>query len=402
MRLPLIIPAPTRRRLLAGMAALPMLRASTALADAVGLLVGNNPSSDGAPLVAEMQADNLINQAATELRVSLTLNFLDAAVIEGMIAAMTSGNVQIGMLGSASLIRMLGNANPPVPIALAGGGVNFPLMVTPESPIHDLTALQGATVLALPNSDPLLALVLMLRAQFGTTDLTRLRITLRRAADEAELATAPNGVDAVACTQPLGYSAERKGDLVTLLFNDGMTGAAWKGPEGDGAGHRVHSFAKAPLAPEAYYPHRLWWVVRQDFLRANPDVVLAFLTANARAASTMAAWPIDQIIQVGGAKWAGQTSDQERFVKRILWRRRGWSWITESDARTLVVMSGEKAMFEKAVTASGLLGLLKPTVPLLRRAWIMAGAAPRLDAFSNSEDDDARGPPVWEINRWRL
>ena len=32
---------------------------------------------------------------------------------------------------------MLTAANPAIPVALAGGGMNFPLMVTPASPIHD-------------------------------------------------------------------------------------------------------------------------------------------------------------------------------------------------------------------------------------------------------------------------
>ena len=52
----------------------------------------------------------------------------------------------------------------------------------------------------------------------------------------------------------------------TSLLNDGTTGPAYDGPEGKGAGHKVTSFAKTPFHAEAYYPHRIWWVAREEFL----------------------------------------------------------------------------------------------------------------------------------------
>ena len=319
-----------------------------------------------------------------------------------MVQALLSGEIRIGTLGSAPLVRMLTGADPAIPIALAGGGMNFPLMLPPESPIHDLTALQGTTVFTVLGSDAHLALALMLQAQFGHDDLQQLRITLRPAKSAAGLGEAPAGVDAVMGVQPLGYAAERTGRLVTLSFNDGSTGAAWRGPEGNGAGHRIRSFAKALLAPEAYYPHRLWWVVRQDFLHANSDVVLAFLGANARAAAAMTAAPTARVIELAGAKWAGEPSDKARFVDRILWRRRGWAWITEGDVRTLVVLSRAKSLFEKELKSDDLVRLLKLAAPLTRKAWILSGARPSLSAFANSDADDARGAPLWDVNNWRL
>ena len=55
--------------------------------------------------------------------------------------------------------------------------------------------------------------------------------------------------------------------------------AMYQGPEGKGAGHTIASFAKTPFAPEAYYPHRIWLVVRRDYLAANPKPVTALLVA---------------------------------------------------------------------------------------------------------------------------
>ena len=391
-----------RRRLLAAIAALPLMRASQALADAIALSIGADTTADAAPLLTAMQTDNLIAKAADELRTSLTLSFVSVTTLERMVQALLAGAIHIGTLGSAPLIRMLARPTPPIPIALAGGGMNFPLMLPPDTTIHDLSALQGATVLTVVGSDAQLALALMLQAQFGNDDLQQLKITLRPANGEAELGEAPDGVNAVMSVQPLGYAAERAGNLVTLLFNDGSTGAAWKGPEGNGAGHRVRSFAKAPLAPEAYCPHRLWWVVRQDFLHANPDVVLAFLGANARAATEMTATPAPRVIELSGAKWAGDPSDKQRFVDRILWRRRGWTWITEGDVRTLIVLSRTKSQFQKELKADDVVPLLRLAAPLTRKAWILSGARPSLAAFNTPDSDEVRGPPMWDIDKWRL
>ena len=189
---------------------------------------------------------------------------------------------------------------------------------------------------------------------------------------------------------------------MTLLFNDGSTGAAWIGPEGHGVGNRAKFFVRTPLAPEAFYPHRLWWLVRPDFLQANPDVVVAFLVANARAASAVAAMPIDRIIQLGGAKWGGEYNDQVQFADRILWRRRGWCWITEGDVRTLIVLSAVKSMFDIELKPVELLKLLKPAATAARKAWIISGARPSLDAFISQDAEDLRGLPIWDLEHWKL
>jgi ABC-type nitrate/sulfonate/bicarbonate transport system substrate-binding protein len=392
----------TRRRMLAATAALPIVRASPALADAINLKVGGDAGGEGAVLVDRMQAEDLVTKAAAEIRISLQLGFIDAPVVVRMVQAILNNEIQIGMLGSTPTIRMLATAKPAIPIALAGGGMNFPLMVPPDSPIHDLSGLQGKTVLTVVGSDLHLVLMMMLRAQFGHDDLKKLHLTLRNAQTLADVGRRQDGVDAIAGCQPYGYAAERTGDLVTLLFNDGNTGAAWIGPEGHGAGNRAKSFVRTPLAPEAFYPHRLWWLVRPDFLQASPDVVVAFLTANARAATALAPMPADRIIQLAGTKWPGDTTDQQRLVDRILWRRRGWAWITESDVRTLIVLSAVTSMFETELKVADVMSVLKPAAPLARKAWIISGARPSLDAFSSQDAEDARGPPLWELDRWRL
>ncbi len=130
--------------------------------------------------------------------------------------------------------------------------------------------------------------------------------------------------------------------------------------------------------------------MRQDFLQASADVVVAFLVANARATAALAAMPIDRIIQVGNAKWAGEYNDQVQWVDRILWRRRGWSWITEGDVRTLIVLSQVKSMFDAELKVPDVLRVLKPAAALARKAWIISGARPSLGAFIGQDAEDAR------------
>ena len=107
-----------------------------------------------------------------------------------------------------------------------------------------------------------LELVRMLKAQFGVDDPKELGINLRNINALTELGRAQAGVDACLSVAPQAIAAERAGDLVTVLRNDGKTGPAYQGPEGRGAGKTIASFAKTPFAPEAYYPHRIWLVAR--------------------------------------------------------------------------------------------------------------------------------------------
>ncbi len=193
----------TRRRMLAAAAALPIVQASPAFADAIALAIGTDSGSEAAALVARMQTEDLIAKAATELRLSLQLRFIDATVVVQMVQAILTSQIQIGILGSTPMIRMLGSAGPAVPIALAGGGMNYPLMLPPDALIHDLSGLQGKTVMTVVGSDLQLVLMQMLRAQFGHDDLKKLKITLRNAQTQAELMRSQPGVDAFANIQPL-------------------------------------------------------------------------------------------------------------------------------------------------------------------------------------------------------
>jgi ABC-type nitrate/sulfonate/bicarbonate transport system substrate-binding protein len=396
----------SRRSILGGaaaLAALPLFRASPSLAQALKITLGVGLVNDGAPLVFQMQRERLLEKAAEELGLgAIETEYLNFPVLLRMLQGIAAGQLQIGMLGSTPTIRNLAQQQPAVPIALAGGGLNFPLQVPPGSPIKNLDGLRGKMVLTIAGSDLHLTLAHMLKAHFGNDDFRALGITVRNINAVTELGRAQPGIDAVVSLDPLADSAQRAGDLITVLNNNGTTGPAYEGPEGRGAGHTIASFRNAPFAPEAYYPHRIWWVAREDFMRQTPNAVVALLVANQRAIDQLAAMNADQVIDIAAQHWMSTRESQRPYVDGILWRRRGWSWITEGDARTLIGLSQTRSIFQQAITAETVRRVMSIGAPLARQAWERAGMKPPMAAFTDPNARDVRGRPVWELEQWRL
>ena len=394
----------TRRRLLAGsaLAALPMFRASPALAQAAKLTMGVGLAQEPGALMLKMQQDKLLEKAAQELGLAgVEAEYLNFPALLRMLQGIAAGQLQMGTLGSTPTIRSLSGPDPTVPLAIVGGGNIFPLQVPPGSPIKNLDDLKGKTVLTLVGSDLHLVLVRMVKAHFGVDDPKDVGITVRGNNAITELERAPSGVDAVLSLAPQAVVAERRGDLVTLLRNDGLTGAAYDGPEGKGAGKTIASFAKTPFAPEAYYPHRIWLVSRQDYLRDNPKVVTAMLIANQRAVSTLVAAGTQEITRIGGPNWPGTPEAQSAWIDNVIWKRRGWSWITEGDARTLVGLSTTKAIYQTALEPEATRKLFALGANVSRAAYEATGRMPPRAAFDDMKRD-VRGKPVWEADAWNL
>jgi ABC-type nitrate/sulfonate/bicarbonate transport system substrate-binding protein len=386
----------------AAIAGLPLFRASPSLAQALKMTMGVGLTNDGAPLVFAMQRDKLLEKAAEELGIRIDSEYLNFPVLLRMLQGLAAGQLDIGMLGSTPTIRNLSQPNPAVPIAIGGGGIKFPLQVPKGSPIKNLNDLRGKTILTIVGSDLHLVLMLMLKAHFGTDDVKELNITVKNIQAFTELTRAQPGIDAVLNVDPAARGAENAGELVALVRNDGSTGPAYDGPEGKGEGHRVASFAKTGFAPEAYYPHRIWWVAREAFMRENPKAVTALLVANARAVKLTAAMTADQVIDLASAEWFSDRAAQRPYVENILYRKRGWSWITEGDARSLIEMSKVKTIFQTELTGDLVKKTLAQGAALSRDAWERVGKDPSPDVLTDKNAPDTRGLPVWESASWKI
>ena len=395
----------TRRRALMtsamGIALAPLFRLSPAFAQAVQLKVGTALTQEGGAVVVRMQEQKLLEQAAAELGLAgMQMEYLGFTVLLRMLQGLVAGQLQVGMLGSTPLIRSLALPDPAVPIAIAGGGNRFPVQVPKGSPIKKLDDLRGKTVLTIVGSDIHLMFARMLEAHFGVKDPKEVNITLRGINALTELSRAQPGIDAVVSMEPIAQAAEKAGELITLVRNDGVTGPAYDGPEGKGAGHKVASFSKTPLAPEAYYPHRVWWVVRQDFLKSNPKEVQAFLMANARAVEALSAMPAPQFVSVYGKDFPGDPEGQAEHIEHMLWRGRSWPWITEGDVRTLAILSQTKALFPTPLDPANVRKMVALGSDVSKAAWLATGSKPPRAAFDVKKPSDPRGRPVWEIDAW--
>ncbi|MBN9064792.1 MAG: hypothetical protein BGP06_10460 [Rhizobiales bacterium 65-9] len=392
-----------RRKLAAALALAPLCRVSPAFAQALKISMGVGLANEQAPMVALLQKDKLLEAAAQELGAGqIESEYLNFPVLLRMLQGIAAGQLQFGQLGSTPNIRSLTSPDPAVPIALIGGFNTFPLQVPPGSPIKNLEGLKGKTVLTILGSDLHLVLVRALQAHFGVADPKEIGVTVRNINALAELGRAPSGVDAVVSLEPLAGAAEKAGDLVTILRNDGTTGPGYEGPEGKGAGHKIASFAKTPFAPEAYYPHRIWWVARRNYLAENPKVVTALLAATARATEKLAAMPVADVVNIGGESWTGTKDAQAAWIPTVLWRKRGWNWITEGDVRTLVGLSTTKAIFQQELTAAKAKEIVGLGADVAKAAWTHVGQKPARAVFEDKTAGDVRGKPTWEMSDWTL
>ena len=86
-------------------------------------------------------------------------------------------------------------------------------------------------------------------------------------------------------------------------------------------------------------------MAREEFLQKNPKAVLALMIANARATKIVTKMTPEAVIDMSNQDWASDKAAQKPYVENILYRRRGWSWITEGDARTLVGLSKVKSIY---------------------------------------------------------
>ncbi len=366
--------------------------------------IGVGTHTNGGPLVVYMQERGLIEKASEAAGIDVAPEFQDFQALLRMLQAVAAGQLQYGMLGSTPLIRLLATPDPAAPIAIAGGGLDFPVQVKPDSPIRNMEDMRGKTVLTIVGSDLHLEWALMLKAYFGSSDADAVDITMRNITAVTELFEPQDGVDAVVGLNPGSFGAEERGLLETLITNYGTTGKHYSGPEGEGAGHTLSWFSNAAFAPEAFYPHRIWWAVRSQFMREHPEAVTAFLVANHQAAADLSAMDPGAVVEIIGEHWPQSASVDARkdVVEATLWYRRGWSWITEGDARTLVGLSEEPEIFETALDAALVTGILGAAAAVTGAAYEAVANAPDMATITDADAGDVRGLPQWRAEAWAL
>ena len=382
--------------------ALGLLGQSKAMAAPVKMPIGVGTHTMAGPLILKMQQDRMIETAASQLGFEISADYQDFQALLRMLQAVAAGQLQYGMLGSTPNIRLLASSEPAVPIAIAGGGLDFPLQVPADSSIRNMEDLKGKTVLTLVGSDLHLAFNNMVKAYFGTDDINSLGIKLKNISGVTELFERQSGIDAYVGFEPASSGAAERGILKTLLHNNGTTGPHYDGPEGQGEGHELAWFKNADYYPDGFYPHRIWWVVRRQFLKKHPEAVTAFLAANQRAAVVLKNTSEEAIVDLIGDHWKGSSAAKRMVVEQTLWCRRGWIWVTEGDAETLVGLSKIKSIFEKELTGNQVRNIVGEGAEVARRAYELVNEQPPEAVFTDPNAKDVRGLPPWEYRRWKI
>ena len=122
--------------------------------------------------------------------------------------------------------------------------------------------------------------------------------------------------------------------------------------------------------------------------------------ANARAVEALSAMPAAQLVSAYGKEFPGTPEGQAEHIEHVLWRRRGWPWITEGDVRTLAILSQTKALFPAPLAAADVRKVVALAADVTGTAWQAIGSKPARAAFDAKQPDDPRGRPVWEIASW--
>ena len=109
----------------------------------------------------------------------------------------------------------------------------------------------------------------------------------------------------------------------------------------------------------------------------------------------------DAVIDLASQDWFSDRAAQRPYVENILYRRRGWSWITEGDARTpRRPVAGEVDLPAGADRRSGEAARCAWARRWRRRRGSAPARIPEPEAFMDTKAIDVRGLPVWEIDRW--
>jgi len=347
---------------------------------------------------ALMIRDSMVEAAASELGFKASVEWRDYPAAQPSIEGMRADALDIGLWGNTPVIRSVSLDMPVSMLLLGEGRLNFQLCVRPGSRIKNLNDLKGKKVGTLLGGDPHFFLMTVLDAFYGNPDPGAQNISMVQVPSYAQAATMPEGLDAVVVITPAYLKGVADGRLVQLLDNYGITGAAYDGPEGKGAGIHLPQFKKSKFYPESFYLHRTIWMTRAKFAQESPQSVEAFVLAHERALRKVAAMKPEDAAALAEKFWKIPPAQGAVIVKDDLLYRRGWGWLTEGDLQGLTINSQlmvQGGILQKPID---MVAIVKNTGPVRD---IAKNAYGRIKFPTEKEflrtDEDIRGKPFWEI-----
>jgi ABC-type nitrate/sulfonate/bicarbonate transport system substrate-binding protein len=372
--------------------------------EAVTINVGRFPRGAAAAFATQyMINEGLIEEAGRELGLDITVNWQNMANAVAVAQALTAGDLDVGPMGSSAYLGLVAQNQPVTPISLAEGHFKVLLVVHNDSPIRTLADLEGKTVGTIVGTDLYNVLAEMILAEFGTADPAEAGIQIANIASVPQLATVPQGVDATIVTIPSFLQAQTLGlNVVGVVNSYGLSEEYYEGPEGTGAGHTIESATESPFWPEGFYGHRAIFVARDEFISDNPDAAAAFLIAQNRALAAINGMDPMDVADIVSADWGIVKEKGGQIVADDLLTQRGWAFITEGDAKVLLLQSdlaAQSGAIPQALTWDALLAALDKGAAVAQMAWEANDQAPSEEEFVDTSAD-ARGLPTWQSADW--
>lgn len=347
---------------------------------------------------ALMIRDKMVETAASELGFEAAVEWRDYPAAQPSVEGMRAEALDIGLWGNTPVIRSVSAGMPISMLLLGEGRLNFQLCVRPDSPIKNLEDLKGKTVGTLLGADPHFFLSTVLAAYFGDPNPAAHDISMVQVPSFAQAATMPEGIDAVSIITPAYLKGVADGRLVKLVDNYGMTGTAYDGPAGKGAGIQLPQFKNSKFYPESFYLHRTIWMTRSKFAQENPDAVEAFVLAHERALQQVAAMTPEDAAALAQEFWKIPPEQGAQIVKDDLLYRRSWGWLTEGDLEGLTINSQtmtEAGILQSPIDMDTVKENIAPVQAIAKSAYGKLKSPPS-DEFMRT-DEDIRGKPFWEI-----
>jgi ABC-type nitrate/sulfonate/bicarbonate transport system substrate-binding protein len=372
--------------------------------EAVTINVGRFPRGAAAAFATQyMINEKLIEAAGREYGLDITVNWQNMANAVAVGQALTANELDIGPMGSSAYLGLVAQNQPVTPVSIAEGHFKVLLAVHNDSPIHNLADLKGKTVGTIVGTDLYNVLAEMLFAQFGTADPTAAGVQIANIASVPQLATVPQGVDATIVTIPSFLQAQTLGlNVVGVVNSYGLSEDYYDGPEGKGAGLTIATASNSPFWPDGFYGHRAIFVARDAFISENPKAAAAFLVAQNQALAAIHGMDPEAVADIVSADWGIVKQKGAQIVADDLLTQRGWSYLTEGDAKVLLKQSdlaAQSGAIPEALTWDALVAALNKGAAVAQMAYDTGGQTPSDDVFKDTSAD-ARGLPTWESSDW--
>ena len=406
--MPLLVPR--RRSFLAGVtASLLPLPAIAAGKQATATIAMVTTSQGNGSEFLYMKRERLFEKYAAQFGYELQTRYLNFQTGPQITEGMVKGDIDFGISGYLPMATIMASGLPILPVSNIEGSAHW-IMVRPGSPIRSIEDLvkNKAKIATAVGSTSQYVLLEFFRVYFDKSP-EELGVTVIHMPPSDGI-TFPQGIDAILYWEALPSLAEERVGAVRLVNEYGQTGPGYEGGAGqDLFQKQPEIWGKSLYAPESLVAYRVFATARKDLAEKNPELVTAFLLAQQEAVTVLHK-DFKLAYELNKEAWPLPFDKVAAFLRlNVVFGRRDWIWITESDLKSTVWGSYwgyDKKLLRRPVTWDIAESYLKPTIGPVTEAYKHANSYPvisemmRPAAAGDKPAPDLRGYPVWMLEKW--